>query len=149
MSSVSTESQYGLRHINGVPVWNGDFLTLRDYETAALWFRAGLEHGEQERLVHIHFHTHIHTHTHTQTQTHTHTHTDIQTYRHTDIHRHTQTYTDIHRHTQTYTDTHTDIHRHSHAHARTHHTYHLPSISLPRRETQTMFVFCFFPSLQF
>ena len=38
MSSVSTESQYGLRHINGVPVWNGDILTLRDYETAALLF---------------------------------------------------------------------------------------------------------------
>ena len=28
MSSVSTESQYGLRHINGVPVWNGDILRL-------------------------------------------------------------------------------------------------------------------------
>ena len=51
MSSVSTESQYGLRHINGVPVWNGDILTLRDYETAALWFRAGLTPGEQERAV--------------------------------------------------------------------------------------------------
>ena len=51
MSSVSTESQYGLRHINGVPVWNGDILTLRDYETAALWFRAGLKPGEQERAV--------------------------------------------------------------------------------------------------
>ena len=51
MSSVSTESQYGLRHINGVPVWNGDMLTLRDYETAALWFRAGLKLGEQERAV--------------------------------------------------------------------------------------------------
>ena len=24
MSSGSTESQYGLRHVNGVPVWNGD-----------------------------------------------------------------------------------------------------------------------------
>ena len=42
---------YGLRHINGVPVWSGDFLTLRDYETAALWFRAGLKPGEQERAV--------------------------------------------------------------------------------------------------
>ena len=51
MSSVSTESQYGLRHINGVPAWNGDILTLRDYETAALWFRAGLKLGEQERAV--------------------------------------------------------------------------------------------------
>ena len=51
MSSVSTESQYGLRHITGVPVWNGDILTLRDYETAALWFRAGLKLGEQERAV--------------------------------------------------------------------------------------------------
>ena len=51
MSSVSTESQYGLRHINGVPVWKGDILTLRDYETAALWFRAGLKPGEQERAV--------------------------------------------------------------------------------------------------
>ena len=50
MSSVSTESQYGLRHTNGVPVWNGDILT-RDYETAALWFRAGLKPGEQERAV--------------------------------------------------------------------------------------------------
>ena len=51
MSSGSTESQYGLRHINGVPVWNGDILTLRHYETAALWFRAGLKPGEQERAV--------------------------------------------------------------------------------------------------
>ena len=51
MSSVSTESQYGLRHINGVPIWNGDILTLRDYETAALWFSAGLKPGEQERAV--------------------------------------------------------------------------------------------------
>ena len=34
-----------------VPVWNGDILTLRDYETAALWFRAGLKPGEQERAV--------------------------------------------------------------------------------------------------
>ena len=50
MSSVSTESQHGLRHINGVPVWNGDILT-RDYETSALWFRAGLKPGEQERAV--------------------------------------------------------------------------------------------------
>ena len=49
MSSGST--QYGLRHIIGVPVWNGDILTLRDYETAALWFRAGLKPGEQERAV--------------------------------------------------------------------------------------------------
>ena len=43
MSSNSTESQYVLRHINGVPVWDGENLTLRDYETAALWFRAGLK----------------------------------------------------------------------------------------------------------
>ena len=27
------------------------FLTLRDYETAALWFRAGLKPGDQERAV--------------------------------------------------------------------------------------------------
>ena len=40
MPSGSTESQYGL-----------DILTLRDYETAALWFRAGLKPGEQERAV--------------------------------------------------------------------------------------------------
>ena len=32
MSSGSTESQYGLRHVNGVPVWDGDILTLRDCE---------------------------------------------------------------------------------------------------------------------
>ena len=51
MSLGSAESQYGLRHNNGVPVWNGDILTLRDYETAALWFRAGLKPGEQERAV--------------------------------------------------------------------------------------------------
>ena len=51
MSSGSTESQYALRHINGVPVWNVDILTPRDYETAALWFRAGLKPGEQERAV--------------------------------------------------------------------------------------------------
>ena len=51
MSSGSTESQYGLRHINGVPSWNGDILTYRDYETAALWFRPGLKPGEQERAV--------------------------------------------------------------------------------------------------
>ena len=51
MSLGSTESQYGLRHKNGVPVWNVDILTLRDYETAALWFRAGLKPGEQERAV--------------------------------------------------------------------------------------------------
>ena len=50
MSLDSTESHYGRRHINGVPVWNGDILT-RDYETAALWFRAGLTLGEQERAV--------------------------------------------------------------------------------------------------
>ena len=31
--------------------WNGDILTLRDYETAALWFRTGLKPGEQERAV--------------------------------------------------------------------------------------------------
>ena len=29
----------------------GDMLTLRDSETAALWFRAGLKPGEQERAV--------------------------------------------------------------------------------------------------
>ena len=51
MSSGSTESPYGLRHVNGVPVWAGDILTLRDYEMAALWFRAGLESGEQEHAV--------------------------------------------------------------------------------------------------
>ena len=51
MSLGSTESQYGLGHKNGVPVWNVDILTLRDYETAALWFRAGLKPGEQERAV--------------------------------------------------------------------------------------------------
>ena len=34
-----------------VPVWNGDILTLRDHETAAVWFRAGLKPGEQERAV--------------------------------------------------------------------------------------------------
>ena len=45
------ESQYGLRHINGVLVWNGDILTLRDYETAVLWFTTGLKPGEQERAV--------------------------------------------------------------------------------------------------
>ena len=43
MPSGSTESQYGLRHVNGVPVWDG--------QTAALWFRAGLKPGEQERAV--------------------------------------------------------------------------------------------------
>ena len=42
--SVSTESQNGLRHINGVP-------TLRHHETAAVWLRAGLKPGEQERAV--------------------------------------------------------------------------------------------------
>ena len=51
MSSGSTESQYGLRHVHGVPVWDGDILTLRDNETAALWFRAGLKSGEQESAV--------------------------------------------------------------------------------------------------
>ena len=51
MSSGSTESQCGLRHDNGVPVWNGDMLSLRDYETSVLWFRAGLKLGEQERAV--------------------------------------------------------------------------------------------------
>ena len=51
MSSGSTESQYGLRHVNGVPVWDGDILTLGDSETAALLFRAGLKPGEQERAV--------------------------------------------------------------------------------------------------
>ena len=34
-----------------MPVWNGDILTPRDNETAALWFRAGLKPGEQERAV--------------------------------------------------------------------------------------------------
>ena len=28
----------GMRHVNGVLVWNGDILTLRDHETA-LWYR--------------------------------------------------------------------------------------------------------------
>ena len=51
MSSGSTESEYGLRQINGVPLWNGDILTLRDFETAALWFRAALKPREQERAV--------------------------------------------------------------------------------------------------
>ena len=51
MSLGSTESQYGLRHNNGVPVWNGDILTLRNSETAALWFRAGLKPSEQEQAV--------------------------------------------------------------------------------------------------
>ena len=51
MSLGSTESQYGLRHNSGVPVWNEDILTLRDCETAALWFRSGLKLGEQERAV--------------------------------------------------------------------------------------------------
>ena len=51
MSSASTESQYGLRYVNGVPVWNREILTLRDHETATLWFRAGLKPGEQERVV--------------------------------------------------------------------------------------------------
>ena len=32
-------------------VWDGYILTLRDYETASLWFRAGLKLGEQERAV--------------------------------------------------------------------------------------------------
>ena len=51
MSSGSTESQYGLRRVNGVPVRNGDILTLRDYETTALCCRAGLKPGEQGRAV--------------------------------------------------------------------------------------------------
>ena len=34
-----------------LPVWSGDILTLRDNEMAALWFRAGLKRGEQERAV--------------------------------------------------------------------------------------------------
>ena len=51
MSLGSTESQYGLRHVNGVPLLNGDILIVRDCETAALWFRAGLIRGEQERAV--------------------------------------------------------------------------------------------------
>ena len=40
MSLGSTESQYGLRHVNGVPIRNGE-----------LWFSAGLKCGEQERAV--------------------------------------------------------------------------------------------------
>ena len=40
-----------LRHVNGVPVWNGDILTLRDSETAGLWFKAGSKPGEQEGAV--------------------------------------------------------------------------------------------------
>ena len=51
MSTGSQESQYGLRHVNGEPVWNGDMLTARDYETAALWYRAGLKPGKQDRAV--------------------------------------------------------------------------------------------------
>ena len=50
------------RALNGVAVWlatcqwcvsvrNGDILIFRDYETAALWFRAGLKLGEQEHAV--------------------------------------------------------------------------------------------------
>ena len=46
-----SESQYGLRHVSCVLVWNGDILTCRDYDTAALWFRAGLKPGEQDRAV--------------------------------------------------------------------------------------------------
>ena len=51
MSSGSTKSQCGLRHVNGVPVRDGDILTLRDFETATLWFKADLKPGEQERAV--------------------------------------------------------------------------------------------------
>ena len=51
MSTGSSESQYGLRHVSCVPVWNGDILTCRDYDTAALRFRAGLKPGEQNRAV--------------------------------------------------------------------------------------------------
>ena len=51
MSSGSTEWQYGLRHVNGVTVWDGDILTLRDCETAALWFRVGLKPVEKECAV--------------------------------------------------------------------------------------------------
>ena len=51
MSTGSSESQYGLRHVICVPVWNGDILTCRDYDTAALWFRAGLKPGEPDRAV--------------------------------------------------------------------------------------------------
>ena len=51
MSTGSSESQYGLRHVICVPVWNGDILTCRDYDTAALRFRAGLKPGEQDRAV--------------------------------------------------------------------------------------------------
>ena len=47
MSLGSTESQHGLRHINGVPVC----ILTRDYETAALWLRAGLKLGDQELAV--------------------------------------------------------------------------------------------------
>ena len=51
MLSGSTDLQYGLRHVDGVPIWDGDISTLRDCETAPLWFRAGLKPGEQERAV--------------------------------------------------------------------------------------------------
>ena len=51
MSSGSTKSQHGLRRVNGVQLWNGDILTLRNNETASLRFRAGLKPGEQERAV--------------------------------------------------------------------------------------------------
>ena len=41
------ESHDGLRHVNGVQ----SGMTLRDHKTAALWYRAGLKPGEQERAV--------------------------------------------------------------------------------------------------
>ena len=51
MSTGSPESQYGLRHISGVPAWNGNILSLRDYETTGLWYGAGLKPGEQDLAV--------------------------------------------------------------------------------------------------
>ena len=44
-------SQYGLRHVNGVPGWNEDIWTLRDHQRAALWYRAGLKPREQDRAM--------------------------------------------------------------------------------------------------
>ena len=35
MSSGSTDSHITLRHVNGVPVWKVDILTLRDFETTS------------------------------------------------------------------------------------------------------------------
>ena len=51
MPSGAPESQYGLRQVNQMPVWNGDILVLRDNETAALWYRSGLKLGERDRAV--------------------------------------------------------------------------------------------------